>query len=367
MTRWQARHQVIARLARRFPTVWVNPPHDRAGMGLWHRNGERAWCAAEGAADLRVYTPEAWLPHLHRPAWASRQLDRIRWARARRALLRHGARRIVLSVWHPRFVGAVRGIPHDALLYHVNDEYSFRTDEPPVSAAERELLASAATTYFSSRSLMERKGTLARRAVFLPNGVDYLAYSRPCPEPPDLAPIPRPRIGYTGRVKRQLDWGLLEGLARLRPDLHLVLVGDLAPQPGLAALLAPLQSLPNVHFLGGKSAAELAAYPQHFDACAMPYLVDGYTRYIYPLKLHEYLAGGQPAIGTPIPALAEFAADVAIARDPGEWSAAIDRALGPGPRSAEARARRRDIARRHDWDVLTDRLAADILALGGEA
>ena len=104
------------------------------------------------------------------------------------------------------------------LIYHVNDEYSFRADAPPVSDAERRLLATANTTIFCSRALMERKGPLAREARFIPNGVDFDTLSAAHPVPHDLASLPRPIIGYTGWVKEQLDWELITGLARRHPS-----------------------------------------------------------------------------------------------------------------------------------------------------
>ncbi|MGH7585906.1 MAG: glycosyltransferase [Gemmatimonadales bacterium] len=321
------------------------------------------WREAEGAPGLEVYTPDAWLPRLGRLAWAARRLDRVRLGWARRRLLARGVRRVVFSVWRPEFVQMLDARGRDIVLYHVNDEYSFRVDSPPASALERELLARADISYFSSRSLLELKGSLGGRASFLPNGVDYRAFSTPCPEPADLASVPRPRIGYTGWVKKQLDWDLVESLARRRPDLHFTFVGDVSPHPGLIQRIAPIRALRNVHFLGGKSTAELTAYPQHFDVCALPYLVDGYTRFIYPLKLHEYLASGCPVIGSPLPALAEFQEFVAISNGPEEWSATIDRLLGPDARSAAVREARRAVARAHDWDGLAARIAEDILVL----
>ena len=38
------------------------------------------------------------------------------------------------------------------------------------------------------------------------------------PEPPDLAAIPHPRIGWTGSLHPQLDYGLIATLAQRRPD-----------------------------------------------------------------------------------------------------------------------------------------------------
>ncbi len=362
-TRRQARQQFVARLSRCFPTVWMNPPHQRTGIGARWRSGTPEWSRAESAPELDVFTPPAWLPRLHRPAGAAALADRLRLGRARDRLLRAGARRIVLSIWHPEHVGALARVRHDAVLYHVNDEYSYSPEELPTSGEERTLLGRADATYFSSRTLLEAKGPLARRAVFLPNGADCAAFAAPAPEPDDLAPVPHPRIGYTGWVKPQLDWELIGALARARPDLHLVFVGEISRQPGMSGRLDALRSLPNVHFLGGKSSAELAAYPQHFDVCAMPYLVDGYTRYIYPLKLHEYLAGGRPTLGTPLPALAEFEGVVAVAAGVGEWSAAVDRLLAPAAGSDAAREARQAVARAHEWDALASRLERDIVGL----
>ena len=366
-SRWQTRHQFIARLSRRFPTVWINPPEPGAGIWPSFLSGEPAWRRAEGAPELDVFTPGAWIPLLHRPAWAVRRLHHVRIGWARRRLLRQGVRRIAFSVWHPKLARRLELRPGELVLYHVNDEYTYRPDSPAASPEERSLLDRADTSYFSSRTLLERKGPMSRRAKFLPNGVDFHAFAQPAPEPGDLARIPHPRIGYTGWVKKWLDWDLLEQLARRRPDLHLVFVGDVSPHAGLEARIAQLRAFPNVHFLGGKSSTDLIAYPQHFDVCAMPYVVDGYTRYIYPLKLHEYFASGQPTIGSPIPALTEFGEHLAVADGPEEWSAAIDGLLGPDARSPAARRARQAVALAHDWGALTDRLAEDIREVAGDS
>ena len=66
----------------------------------------------------------------------------------------------------------------------------------------------------------------------------------------------------------------------------------------LLSVLAELEEQPNVHFLGAKTPEELVGYPAHFDACIMPYRMDDYTKYIYPLKLHEYLASGRPVVAS---------------------------------------------------------------------
>jgi len=89
----------------------------------------------------------------------------------------------------------------------------------------------------------------------------------------------------------------------------------------------------------------------------MPYVSDGYTKYIYPLKLHEYLAAGIPVVGTPIRTLCEFPDLVQLAGIPDEWSAVIECAFAPEARSDAAINARKATARAHDWDLLADRIA----------
>ncbi len=88
-----------------------------------------------------------------------------------------------------------------------------------------------------------------------------------------------------------------------------------------------LSSHHNVFFLGAKASAEMPPYAQHFDVCIMPYRKDGYTKFIYPLKLHEYLAAGRPTVGTSIRSLQDFANVISLADTYGEWSTAIAEGL----------------------------------------
>jgi glycosyltransferase involved in cell wall biosynthesis len=196
--------------------------------------------------------------------------------------------------------------------------------------------------------------------MFAPNGVDYEAFARREPEPAALAAIPRPRIGYTGHVKKQLDWPLMLALATRHREWSFVFVGKRSPHPEITPLLDRLAALPNVYFIGEQPTPELAKYPQHFDVCVMPYRANGYTAYIYPLKLHEYLATGQPVVGTRLPALEEFSHLVALATCPDEWSAALTAALEPAASCPEQREARRAEARLHDWDHLVGRIADQI-------
>ena len=44
----------------------------------------------------------------------------------------------------------------------------------------------------------------------------------------------------------------------------------------------------NIYVVGPQPSELIPSFVQHLDVCIMPYMVDEYTKYIYPLKLHEY-------------------------------------------------------------------------------
>jgi glycosyltransferase involved in cell wall biosynthesis len=304
-----------------------------------------------------VYTPEWWLPKIYRPASVATLLARTRLERARRKLIGLGCRRIVLYIWRPEFAPALESVAHDVSCYHIDDEYSFSESEVSVSEQESRVIERADQVFVHSRTLFEKKGHLNRETRVVPNGVDYEAYAKKVEEPGDLACVPRPRIGYTGRIKSQLDWVLLLRLLTEHPEWSFVFVGPRAPHRDIDAIVEEARKRANVHFLGAKTVDELAAYPQHFDVCIMPYLANDYTKYIYPLKLHEYLASGRPTIGTRIPALERFDNVVRLVSNPEEWPRAIQEALTPEANTADRCAARQAVARCHDWDILVRRIA----------
>ena len=89
----------------------------------------------------------------------------------------------------------------------------------------------------------------------------------------------------------------------------------------------------------------------------MCYAFTGYTKFIYPMKLHEYLASGRPVVGSSIRSLLEFGHVVKLARTFSEWSAALTEALAPAASTPEQIALRQQVARAHDWEHIADVVA----------
>ena len=357
---WQPRHHIVTRLGRFFECMWLEPPPSWRAVLRGARPGEVATPDPSAIPGFTVRKAEPWLPKVLRPALVGKIAFDARVRRAHRALRRKGCERVVAYIWRPEFAAAIDAAPFDLACYHIDDEYSFSDDEEPLGPEERRLIARSDRVFIHSPGLLEKKGGINPNTLFVPNGVDFCAHAQPVPEPADLAGIPHPRIGYTGRVKRQLDWSLIERLARRRPDWHLVLVGAHTRHREVARAVSRLSPLSNVHFLGPKSHDVLAEYPQHFDVCIMPYRSTDYAQYIFPMKLHEFLASGSPVVGTRIRSLQDFERVVRLAESDESWLEAIESQLAEVARGGDARRRRRQVARGYDWDDLTATVARSI-------
>ena len=356
---WMSRHNIMSRLARYFHVVWVDPArHWREVLGGPPPRFNDPFPAAAG---FHRYQPPRWLPEIFRPPWLNRLSARTRLNQALGVLRKQGCRTILLYVWRPEHAAALDLLPHDFSCYHAVDEYSFSDRELSIDPAEIALLRRVDQVFIHSPGLLEKKGGFNPHTAWVPNGADYHAFATPVPEPADLRDIPHPRIGYVGLIKKQLDWTLLHALAERHREWQFVFVGHDKFLGNQAPLRASLGERPNVHFVGGKAAPLLPAYVQHLDVGMLCYQVNDYTKFIYPLKLHEYLAAGRPVVAAPIRTVMDFRDVVEIAATPAEWSAALARCLTPEARTRERQAARRAVARRHNWDDLVASIAQTLL------
>lgn len=367
---WTNKQHVASRLAQRgwkilyVETVGLRRP--RANRLDFERIARRLRGAAapprQVAERLWVASPLA-LPIGHR-GWPVRTLNDLL---LRRSLRQWQAKlqldRPVLWTYHPYMLEAAAGLRRSALVYHCVDEIAAipGVDAAAFAAAERRLLAAADLVFASSRTLHEKCAGLARTALYLPNAADiaHFAAARAAgPLPPELARIPRPRLGFVGVLSDfKVDLELLERLAAARPDWHLVLIGDEREGQSSAAL-ARLQRNGNVHWLGHRPYAVLPRYLAGLEVGLLPMRANAYTRAVFPMKFFEYLAAGLPVVASAAPALAELTANYRAAESAEGFVAAVGEAIERGP--AERLAIDDPLLRRHDWTAQIDRMVEAI-------
>lgn len=258
----------------------------------------------------------------------------------------------VLWYYTPMMLPFSRHLPAACVVYDCMDELAaFRFAPEDLLALESELLTRADVVFTGGYSLFEAKQGRNANIHPFPSSVekDHFAPARQQqPEPVDQAGISGPRLGYYGVIDERMDLGLLASLADARPDWSIVMVG-----PVVKIDAAELPQRPNIHYLGGKSYAELPAYLAGWDVALMPFAINESTRFISPTKTPEYLAGGRPVVSTPITdVVRHYGAirGVEIAATPGDFVAACERALHlppAGPWLADAD----DILARMSWEA----------------
>lgn len=255
--------------------------------------------------------------------------------------------------------GALSRLSKKLVLYDFNDS-PFQFSVSPGwahgywSRTVRQARAVFVVSEFYRRQLA---GETDRPLILLGNGVEMAHFEAPRPAPADLVSLPRPRIGYVGLLSHFLDFGMLETLRRNRRGGTVVLMGPGSPATDEA--VAEFGRREGVAVLGPRPYGEVPAYMQALDVGVIPFRAgDPFVRGINPNKVYQYLAAGLPVITTPVLDLQESSPDLLFATTTDELTLALQRALD----APDGRARRRELARSHDWDALAARMVNEIEA-----
>ncbi len=300
---------------------------------VWHPIGELP-LQPNGSLGLRLEiieeAPRLWIirPHLtwgvDFEAGQRRLLDEL--------LQTFSIDHYVAWFYTPMAVGFTGHLHPLATIYDCMDELS-AFQNPPAGLQERErrLFERASVVFTGGLSLYESKRTQHSNVHAFPSSIDAahfgIAASGSFPDPSDQLDIPYPRAGFYGVVDERFDIALLASVARLRPNIHFIILG-----PVVKIDPATLPQAPNIHYLEGKSYNELPAYLAGWNVAILPFALNESTRFISPTKTPEYLAAGKPVVSTPIRDVVRGYGEpglVAIAATPEAFAESLDRALEP--------------------------------------
>lgn len=347
---YQRPQHLMVRFARDYPVLYVEEPLASEAAEPWLE-------VRSEAAGVQVLVPRLPAQCEGEAAVAAqrRLLDRYLHETART--------RLILWYYTPMSMAFSDHLVAERVVYDCMDELSAFQGAPPALVHwEKELLRRADLVFTGGYSLFEAKRHLHPNIQPMPSSVDIAHFARARAvqvEPPDQAPIARPRLGFYGVIDERLDRDLLGQLADLRPDWQILLLG-----PVVKIDPTDLPRRPNLHYLGGKAYDQLPDYLAGWDVALMPFALNAATRFISPTKTPEYLAGGCPVVSTPIADVVRMYGDsglVRIAASAPAFVAAIEAALGDAadrPRLlAQADLILGDMSWDRTWNLMKERLS----------
>jgi glycosyltransferase involved in cell wall biosynthesis len=315
---WQRPQQILSRLARNAPILFVEEPIflDDLGTGRLDltvpaANVFRAVPQLPGSlrdnqdaaiAEVRSLVQAAILSN---EKLEGRFSNPIQW--------------FYSPITAPAMLGAFNEI---GVVYDCMDELSqFRFAHPDLARRERLLLANADVVFTGGYKLYESKRRYHDNVHFFGCGVDVAHFSKArlasTPLPQDIANLPSPVFGYFGVIDERIDYDLIASLAAKSPDASIVMVG-----PVVKVDRASLPEAANIHWLGQRDYQDLPAYVKGFTTCLMPFALNEATEYINPTKTLEYMAAGKPIVSTAVAdVVRNFTPVVRVARSTDEFVA----------------------------------------------
>src|SRR5215813_6304012 len=242
-----------------------------------------------------------------------------------------GLAKPVLWIAIPTAAEMIGTLDEAAVVYQVSDKYDANTmdhatDPSLIRRLHERAIDAADLVFYSGRKLFNEATRGCERSYLLEQGVDFEHWRRVADDglavPPEVANIPRPRLGYFGAIEPWLvDQELIKRAARERPEWHWIFIGN--KSRGLE-----IEGLPNAHFLPPVPYAELPNYAAGFDVCVLPWETEqSFTSYGSAIKVREYLATGKPVVIAPLPEYEPMSDVLRIARSREKFLQLVDEAL----------------------------------------
>jgi glycosyltransferase involved in cell wall biosynthesis len=289
---WQRPQQFLSRLARTHPLLFVETHCSQTPFPIVKMR------AAEGPCDVTIL-------EMHLPAhrWDDGHFIDMQRRRVLKQVLARdcGAKFAGAILWinDPMAVISYAGqLDESMIVYDCMDELSQFDGAPPMMVERERVLTEVADVIFcGGRKMRDKRLAFNGNTHFYGTGVDCqhfgAAMDLALPVHPDIADLPGPVLGYFGVIDERIDYALLASLADAEPSWSIAMVGPFAKVDPQA-----LPQRANLHWLGGKSYAELPALTKGMDVCMMPFALNAATEFINPTKALEYMAAGKPVVAT---------------------------------------------------------------------
>ncbi len=238
-------------------------------------------------------------------------------------------------------------------IYRLNDFVSeFPGQVEGRICSEREIIKNVDIILAVSESLYEEAIKIrgnSEGVYFLPNGVDIERFDADWLEPPEYKKIGRPRAIFVGTLSKWFNWELLKKVAKLRPSISFIIIGNGKPPSALPE---------NVYLIGKRPYSSIPPYLIYADVGLILFKnLPRIKRVERPLKFYEYLAAGLPIVSVSYGRLHKMSPYALFANSAKEFADALDEAIRMSADSEE-RLRRKKEAQKFSWKNIFDKFNA---------
>lgn len=221
------------------------------------------------------------------------------------------------------------------------------SDSVFMARMEEESIRKADLIFATARGLHQTALKLNENSHFISNGVDFQAFQIPAVSPEYLKKyrIEREKwekiAFFAGSISEWIDLDTVFQTARILPEILFLMVGPVDQNPA---------GIPeNVVFTGPVPHSDVPDLISASDVCINPFRKSRLSRFVNPLKVYEYLAGGKPVVSTPMEEL-ENIEGIIFAENPEEFAGGIREALKKIETGFSGGYR--ETARRFDWKII---------------
>lgn len=251
----------------------------------------------------------------------------------------------------PTAAGMIGRLGESCVIYQVSDKYDANsedhaTDPEIIRQLHEYAIDHADIVLYSGRKLLSEAKVGLEKSYLLEQAVDFdhWANVRDLEPAPEIAKIPRPRIGYFGAIDPWLvDQELIKLAGQRHPEWNWIFIGNLARG-------TDIKHSSNAHFIPPVPYADLPRYAAGFDVCVLPWETGhAFTSYGSAIKVREYLATGIPVVISPLPEYEHLSGVLRIGRSRIGFLELVADALEENDPSAVLK--RQDAVKSGTWDA----------------
>jgi glycosyltransferase involved in cell wall biosynthesis len=249
--------------------------------------------------------------------------------------------------------------------YDCVDDYSkmpsYKSDKKKnrLIRMENELVRRCNFVFTTSEILYRKKIKFNNNTFLVENVGDFQHFNKALKKlsklPVELEKLPKPIIGFVGALDSyKVDYDLIKFIAGEKPEWSIVLIGDNMGSHNVANL----KNYGNIILLGRKEYKLLPEYTVHFDVCIIPYVLNEYTKCVFPIKLFEFLSVGKPVVSTALPSIIKYNNIISIAKSYEQFVELIEKSLNEN--SEEKMNDRITLSKNNTWESRATKLLSHI-------